>query len=275
METKRKAVANKSLTVNKALTILPILTLEKGGMGMMELSKRIGLNRSTVYRLVSALMESGFIRQDPVTQKYSLGLKIVELAGHILAEMDVREIARAHLQKLARLSGETIHLSIMNKDGAAGYEIVYIDKVEGAEAVGLLTQVGKSFPAYLTAMGKAILAYLPKDELDEMLARQHFEARTKYTIVNKQELIEHLKIVRALGYAVDNEENRLTARCIGSPIFDATGEVVAAVSISGPAFRMTLKRLKTLSKPLKVTAMDISRGLGYIPAATASRDAVP
>jgi len=262
------------LTVNKALTILPILTLEKGGMGMMELSKRIGLNRSTVYRLVSALMESGFIRQDPVTQKYSLGLKIVELAGHILAEMDVREIARAHLQKLARLSGETIHLSIMNKDGAGGYEIVYIDKVEGSEAVGLLTRVGKSFPAYLTAMGKALLACLPEDELEEMLERQHFEARTENTIVNKQALVEHLKIVRSLGYAIDNEESRLTARCIGAAIFDVTGEAVAAVSISGPAFRMTRKRLKTLSKPLKATTLDISRGLGYVPAAS-SRNSDP
>lgn len=274
MKTKRVAVSNKSLTVNKALTILPILTQEKGGMGMMELSKRIGLNRSTVYRLVSALMESGFIRQDPATQKYSLGLKIVELAGHIMAEMDVREIARPHLQKLARLSGETIHLSVMNKDGAGGYEIVYIDKVEGAEAVGLLTRVGKSFPAYLTAMGKALLACLPPEELDEMLDRQQFAARTEYTIIDKQTLVEHLKVVRSLGYAIDNEENRLTARCIGAPIFDATGEAIAAVSISGPAFRMTLKRLKTLSKPLKATTQDISRGMGYTPAIL-ERSAVP
>ena len=109
MKRKQTSVSYAPSTVKKALSILPILAAEKGGLGMMDLAKKIGLNRSTVYRLVSALLESGFVRQNPATQKYSLGLKIVELAGHMLSEMEVREVARLHLQKLTQLTNETTH----------------------------------------------------------------------------------------------------------------------------------------------------------------------
>lgn len=274
MKRKQTSVSYAPSTVKKALSILPILAAEKGGLGMMDLAKKIGLNRSTVYRLVSALLESGFVRQNPATQKYSLGLKIVELAGRMLSEMEVREVARLHLQKLTQLTNETTHLGILNKDGARGYEVIYIDKIDGPEAIGLLTSVGKTFPAYVTAMGKALMAYLPDEELDEALDRQKFEARTKNTITDKQAFRDHLKVVRSLGYAIDNEENRLNARCIGAPVFDVAGKAVAAVSISGPVFRMTSKRLNTLSKPLKATALEISRDLGYQPGAS-TRGTVP
>jgi len=258
----------------KALSILSILATEKNGLGMMELAKKIGLNRSTVYRLVSALSESGFVRQDPVTQKYSLGLKIIELAGHMLAEMEVREVARPLLQRLMRLTNETIHLGILGRGGASGGEVIYIDKIDGPEAVGLLTSVGKTLPAYVTAMGKAIMAYLPEQDLEDVLDRQSFEARTENTITDKQAFRDHLKIVRSRGYATDNEENRLTACCIGAPVFDVNGDAVAAISISGPSFRMTPKKMSALSEPLKATALEISKGLGY-QANMSARNAIP
>jgi len=246
------------LTVKKALSILYVLAEEKEALGLAELAKKLGLNRSTAYRLVLALTEGGFVKQDPATQKYALGLKIVELAGDILNKMEIREVARPYLKRLMELSGETAHLGILEKG-----QIVFIDKIDGPEVVRFFTHLGKRFPAYVTSIGKAILAYLPKEDLENVLKLQSFQAHTPNTIVNKQDFRDHLNLVRSKGYAIDHEENRLTVCCIGAPIFDATGKAVAAISISGPSFRLNIKRMKELSEPLKSTALKISKNLGY------------
>jgi len=246
------------LTVKKALSVLRALGEEKDALALGALAKKIDLNRSTVYRLVSALVEDGFVKQDPFTQKYTLGLRILELAGEILGKMEIREVARPFLKELIEASGETIHLGILDKG-----EVVFIDKIDGPEFVRFFTHLGKRFPAYVTSIGKAILAYLPEDELENVLKLQIFRAHTPNTIVDKQAFQEHLKLVRSRGYAIDHEENRLMVCCIGAPIFDAAGKVVAAISISGPSFRLNLKRMKKLSEPLKSTAFKISKSLGY------------
>jgi DNA-binding IclR family transcriptional regulator len=111
-------------------------------------------------------------------------------------------------------------------------------------------------------MGKAVMAYLPEAELEEALGQQSFQARTENTITDEKTFREHLKLVEARGYATDREENRLTVSCIGAPVFDATGKVMAAISISGPSFRMTPKKMKELSRVVISTAWTISRNLG-------------
>lgn len=256
--TKRSSTSYTPLTVKKALSILCVLAEEKEALGLVDLANKLGLNRSTAYRLVLALTEGGFVKQDSATQKYSLGLKIVELAGDILNKMEIREVARPFLKELMELSGETVHLGILDKG-----QIVFIDKIDGPEVVRFFTHLGKRFPAYVTSIGKAILAYLPKEDMENVLKLQSFQAHTPNTIVNKQVFRDHLNLIRSKGYAIDHEENRLTVCCIGSPIFDAANKVVAAISISGPSFRLNLKRMKELSKPLKLTALKISKNLGY------------
>ncbi len=258
MRTKRGSTSYAPLTVKKALSILRVLAEEKEALGLVDLANKLGLNRSTAYRLVLALTEDGFVKQDPATQKYSLGLKIVELAGDILNKMEIREVARPFLEELMELSGETVHLGILDKG-----QIVFIDKIDGPEVVRFFTHLGKRFPAYVTSIGKAILAYLPKEDMENVLKLQSFQAHTPNTIVNKQVFRDHLNLIRSKGYAIDHEENRLTVCCIGSPIFDAANKVVAAISISGPSFRLNLKRMKELSKPLKLTALKISKSLGF------------
>jgi len=258
MKTKKISPDYGPSTVKRALSILFILKNEKDGLRMMDLATKLNLNRSTVYRLVSALTESGMVKQDPATQRYSLGLKLIELAGHMLAEMKVREVAQPFLQKLMQISRETVHLGILERG-----EVVYIDKIDGPEPVRLLTHVGKALPAYVTSMGKAIMAYLPEEELEEVLNQQSFEAITKNTITNKQAFRDHLKLVRSVGYATDHEENRPTACCLGAPVFDFVGKVIAAVSVSGPSFRLTPKRMRELSGLVKSTASEISKSLGY------------
>jgi DNA-binding IclR family transcriptional regulator len=129
--------------------------------------------------------------------------------------------------------------------------------------VRFFTHVGKRFPAYVTSIGKAIAAYLPEEKLEEVLKLQSFRAHTPNTITSPRAFREHLKLIRSRGYAVDNEENRLTVCCIGAPVFDSEGKVIAGISISGPSFRLTWRKMRELSKPLKSTAVRISRSLGY------------
>jgi len=246
------------LTVKKALTILCALAKEKDGLGVLSLAKKLDLNRSTAHRLVSALMENGFVKQDPTHHRYTLGLKIIELAGELLSRMEVRQIALPYLQELVEMTRETVHLGILDRG-----EVVFIDKIEGPELVRFFTHIGKRFPAYVTSIGKAITAYLPEDELEEVLKLQSFEARTPNTLTSERTFREHLKRIRSRGYAIDHEENRQTVCCVGAPIFDSDGRVIAAISISGPSFRLTPRKMKELSGPLKSTALKVSRSLGY------------
>lgn len=248
---------NTPSTVMKALSLLSILKTEKSGIGIRELSEKMNLNRSTAYRLISALVLSGFARQDRVTKKFFLGMKLIELAGSMLSDMEIRKIARPFLKRLTEKTGEATHLGILDDD-----EVVYIEKIDGQEAVRLFTNVGSRYPAYVTSIGKAILAYLPEKKLDEVLMRQSWEPFTKNTITNKKEFIENLKAIRSRGYAIDNEENRLTVTCAGVAIFDSNNEVVAGISISGPSFRLTPQKIKKHSKYIIRTAADISRALG-------------
>ena len=253
-----KSASYAPLTVKKALSVLTALGEEKEGMGVLALARKLTLNRSTVHRLISAFVESGFVRQDPTTHRYVIGMRILELAGDALARMEVRRVALPFLQELVEATGETVHLGIMDRG-----DVVFIDKIEGPELVRFFTHVGKRFPAYVTSIGKAIAAYLPQEEAEKILDFQSFEAHTENTITTRQAFKEHLKQIRKKGYAIDNEENRRGVCCLGSPVFDSDGRVVAAVSISGPAFRLSLKKMRELSGPLKATALEISKTLGY------------
>jgi len=259
MKTKEVKISYSPSTVKKALSILCALGKEKDGLELPHLAKKLNLNRSTAYRLLTALIEDGFVKKDPDhQQKYCLGLKVIELAGEILSKMEIREVARPFLRELLEICRETVHLGILDKG-----EVIFIDKIEGPDIVRLFTYPGKRFPGYVTSIGKAIMAYLSDGELEKVLALQSFQAHTPNTITGKQAFKKHLKQIRRRGYAIDNEENRLTVCCVGVPVFDSNGRALAAISISGPSFRLNLKKLRDLAGPLKSTAIKISKELGY------------
>lgn len=242
--------------------ILDILGQTPQGISLRDLSAKVNLPKGTTHRLLSSLMYLGYVRQDDSTRHYLLGFKLVELGNILLNQLDLRKEAEPYLKELAERTRETIHMVILDHS-----EVVYIEKVEGdhnPSGLKMASRVGLRNPAHSSAVGKVLLAHLSETELNQILKEKPLEKRTENTITDVTQLKEHLKWVRNQGFAIDNEENEKGVRCIGAPIFDRTGRPVAAISISGPAFRITKKLAQeVLKKEVMETALKISQQLGY------------
>lgn len=245
-------------SVDRALTILQILSTRKRGFGVTEISREMNLNKTSVYRMLSTLVKHGLAEQDAETERYKLGYKILELSSTLLDSIDLRAEAKAYLNELENLTNEVIHLVVFDRG-----EVVYIEKLEGNETLRMHSKVGTRAPMHCTSVGKVILAYLPSAEVSTMIESYELKEHTPRTIVDKDELFNHLKEIRKKGYALDLEENELGINCIAAPIFDHTGKVVAAISISGPTMRMTDERLNELKDKIIEVSGKISKRLGY------------
>jgi IclR family transcriptional regulator, KDG regulon repressor len=245
-------------SVDRALRILEIISTRKEGYGITEISKEMLLNKTSVYRMVSTLVQHGFVEQDAETEKYKMGYKVLELSSILLEFLDLRTEAKAYLKELEQFTNEVIHLVVYDRG-----EVVYIEKLEGSETLRMHSKVGTRAPMHCTSVGKAILAYLPPSEVSQLLDQYDFTEHTPYTIMDKDALMKHLVEVREQGFAFDMEENELGINCIAAPIFDNSRKVVAAISISGPTMRMTSEKLDELKTRIVEVALKISRRLGY------------
>ncbi|MEW8958211.1 MAG: IclR family transcriptional regulator [Moorella sp. (in: firmicutes)] len=246
------------LSIEKSLKILEALAAAGEGLGLSELSRRLSLNKSTVYRMLTTFKVHGYVDQEPVTGKYTLGFKILELSSSLLERLDVRAVAHPFLKELAEKSGEVAHMVIRD-----GTEAVYIDKVEGNRTIRMYSQIGRRVALHSTAVGKAILAFLPPEEVEEIIGEKGLPAFTPRTITSLTTLQAELAGVRERGYAVDDGENEEGIRCVGAPIFDHQGQVIAALSISGSVITVTLERLPILGLLVRRASGEISRRLGY------------
>ena len=248
--------------IERASFLLNILGQNPQGISIRNLSLEVKLPKATTHRLLSSLLYFGYVRQDPNTRNYFLGFKLVELGNLLLNQLDIRKEAELSLRQLAEKTRETVHMVFLDHD-----EIVYVEKVEGDRNPGGLrmgSRVGLRSPAHCCAVGKVLLSFLPEDDLDRLLKKRKLVPRTENTIITLPQLKEHLKTVRMQGYAMDDEENEKGIRCVAAPIYDESGNAVAAVSISGPAFRVTRKgATEDLKDQAIQTALTISRRLGY------------
>ena len=249
-------------TIERASSILDILGQNPQGISIRELSTKIRLPKGTTHRLLSSLSYFGYVRQDPKTRNYLLGLKLVELGQLLLSQLDLRKEAEPFLRDLAERTKETVHMVILDR-----HEIVYIDKVEtdqNPSGLKMASRVGLRNPAHSSAVGKVLLAHFPEEELKNFIKEKGLAKRTENTIVDPAQLKEHLKSVRAQGYAIDDEENEKGIRCVAAPIYNEVGKTVAAISISGPAFRITKKVIQeSLKKEVMETALKVSQRLGF------------
>lgn len=246
-------------SVSRALDIITLVSLKKGGLGVTEIAKQIDINKSSVYRILSTLVQYGYIEQDGDTGKYKLGYKFLEISSKLLESIDLRAEARPFLQELENETNEVIHLVVYDQG-----EVVYIEKLEGNETLRMHSKVGKRAPMHCTSVGKAILAHLPLNVVIDILDRKGMPVHTDKTITDKDEFLKELSQVRQNGYALDLEENEYGITCVAAPIFDHLGKVIAAVSISGPTMRMTEDRLKTLKTIMIRTGKEISARLGHV-----------
>lgn len=245
-------------SVDRALSILEVISDYSEGLGVTEISDKVGLHKSTVHRLLATLIYKGYVTQDSKTNKYMITLKLFELGNKKVEEMDILVISKPYIRELMTRVNEVVHLVIRE-----GNEIVYVDKVEANNTIRMASTIGRRSPLYCTSVGKAILAQLSEEEIEEIWSSSKIEKLTKYTITNLYDMKEELEIVREQGYAVDDEENEMGVRCVGAPIFNIFGEVEGAISISGPTIRVTRDKVDELAKEVTKCAKMISRTLGY------------
>jgi IclR family transcriptional regulator, KDG regulon repressor len=249
-------------SIERVSIILDVLSKYPQGLSLGHVSGETGLNKGTAHRLLSSLAFLDYVRQDAETKKYCLGFKLVELGNRLLSQIDLRTEARPFLMELAERTKETVHLVILDR-----FEVLYVDKVEAvAQPTGLrmVSLLGSRIPAHCSAVGKVLLAALPEESVKEIAKKRAFPRRTKNTITDPAKLLEHLKHVKKKGFALDDEENEIGVRCVGAPIHDQRGDVIAAISISVPAIRIETLVLRTTFRDLVVqTALNISEKLGY------------
>ena len=248
-----------TLTVKKAMDILDCLGRVQAPLAVSELGHRLGMPRSTTYRLLATLSKGGFVAQDVENpQKYRLGFKLVELAGSLLDSIELRQQAAPFLRQLRDDANEVVHLVALENG-----RVAYIDKLECSQAVRMHSSIGRQGFAHCTSVGKAMLAFLPESAVARIIEQHGLPALTAKTITEVPVLQRELNRIRRQGFAIDDLENEEGIRCVGAAIFDHTGQPVAAVSVSGPAFRMTLERAEALGQAVRTTAQGISRQLGH------------
>lgn len=250
---------NASSSLRRALSILMFLAEDGGhpvGVTLTELATGLGLSKSTVLRLAAPLREARLVDQDTESGRYRLGPQNALLGQVYLERLDVRRVASPLLQQLAEEVGETVHLLTFDAP-----EIVYIDKVESPQPVRMHSRIGSRQPAYCTATGKAFLAHATEDVVDLVIAAG-LPARTEFTITSPDRLRADLALTRRRGYAIDDIENEHDIRCAAAPVFDHTGAVTTAVSVSGPASRITPDRLPGIGSRLTAATRAITEQLG-------------
>ena len=247
-------------SVVRAAQILESFSIQKPAYTNSELSQRLGLSKSTVTRLLTSLEKAGFVERDPKSKEYILTYRLYQIGNVYISQSDMHKQAMPVLALLADKCLETVHLAVLND-----FQIFYLDKVEGQHPIGMTSRIGKIFPAYCTALGKALLAFLPNEQIEQYLRQTTFVRYTPNTICNADALREELKRTVERGYAVDEFENEPDVRCLAAPIRDKNGDVIAAISISGPSFRMVREKIeKNFIPALLKTARKISLRLGFV-----------
>src|SRR5438876_5160798 len=254
------AAGNRTYTITslqRGLRLLNLFALEERGLSASDVARLTSLPVSTVHRFLVNLESAGFLSCDR-SGTYQLGTACVSLGQAARGQFDVRTASLPHLQELNQRTRETVHLTVRH-----GLTAVYVEKLDSPEPLRIHSRIGAAVPLHCTGVGKVMLAYMPPDELSAILPQLEFRRLTENSIGNLQELQTHLQKVRKNGYACDLEENEPHIRCIAAPIWDHTGAVNASVSITGPAVRMSVTRLRQLAPLIQAVSKRISKEMGY------------
>lgn len=242
-------------SVERIFHLIESLAAHPAGAGLQRLAQDTDLAKSTVHRLLASLVSLGYAAQDE-NGRYRLTLKMFELSSGIVNSMDIMDVAKVHLERLAQRTGEAVHLVIRD-----GQDIVYIYKTESGP-MRMSSRVGLRSPLYCTGVGKAILATLPADEVTNIWQHTTPQKLTTHTIVEFDALQAQLAEVRTNGYAIDDEENELGVRCVAVAIPGVGGRADSAFSISGLAPYMTPERIRRIATLAQDARTDIMADLG-------------
>lgn len=245
-------------SVQKALEILNIFSRQRPELSLTELATLLSLNKSTLFGLLRTLEKYGYISQNPQTKRYRLGLRLLDRASLVVDYADVSRIAPPFLDELRDKVEENVHLGVLDNG-----EVVYLYRAQGPHSLSINSRPGMRVPVHCTAMGKSMLAFLPETEILAILEQRPLTAYSQYTITDVAQLRQALHEIQASGYAIDAEEFHIGNQCVGAPIFDLSGNVVAAISVSVPSVRMGGLRLNQIVRFVKEYATQVSEQLGW------------
>lgn len=249
---RRDAAFTGTALLSKACDVLEAVSAAPGGISQADLASQMGLSRTTLYRILGKLVARGLLRQDPARRVYGLGFRLLEMAHAAWTAPDLPAVAAPELRHLRDSTGETAYVAVLE-----GREVVSLGKYEGAHEVRSAARLGERKPLHCTSQGKAILAFLPEPEREALMRRMPLRQFTPYTLTDRRQLQAALEDIRTRGYATDDEEIVEGVRCVGAPVLDSEGKVLGAISIAGPAVRMTRERLALLGPEVAATAQRI------------------
>jgi len=242
-------------SVSRALAILEVMAREEDRLGLVAISRLVGLDPTTTHRLLHTMEERGFVIQSPVDGKYSLGIRAFQIGNAVTHVSVLRQLARPFIQVLMERTGETANLAVRD-----GFEAAYVEQVAGPHFLRTFSEVGRGVPLHCTAVGKSLLMGASEAEL-KRLAANGLKRYSPNTITTLDGLMAELQRCREQGYALDLEEFEPGARCLGAPILGTDGRVLCAISVAGPATRMSNERLRALVPIITRSAAEISQAL--------------
>ncbi len=247
-----------STAVERTLLILEAAAQRDGGMSNAEFSRKLKIPKSSASYILRTLEQHGYLRRDGEGGRYRLGMKVLNLSRAALSGVDVREVALPIMRHLVDRIHITTHLAVLDHT-----EAVYVEKVEAPGFIKMNTWIGRRMEVNSTAVGKALLAYLEPKERDAILRHRGLKKCTPHTITTLPRLLQELERVRKLGYAIDDEENSLGARCVGAPIFNAEGRIEAAIASTGTINDVPKDAVPHVADMVKEAARRISHQIGY------------
>ncbi len=246
-----------SAAVERALNILELVVDRVDGMTNSEISRKLAIPKSSASYLLRTLEERGYLRRDPASHRYRIGLKVASLAHGMLEFLDLRQAASPVLRQLVERTRLTAHLAILDNGRA-----VYIDRAEIPGFLRINTWVGRDINVHATAVGKVLMAYRSEREVRDVLEAQGMARKTANTLETPEAYLASLQEVRRLGFAEDIEENNLGVRCVAAPVFNAAGEVTAAIGLTGASSQVTDENAPQLARIAIKAALMASLNLG-------------
>jgi DNA-binding IclR family transcriptional regulator len=246
-------------SLHRAFDILETIGNSQIPMSIKKITEETGLPKSTVYRLLNNLENRNYAFCD-TNGNYRLGYQLLMMSQWAEKDFEIKNLAKASLESLNAFTKETVHLAILQ-----GRRVLYVDTVESPYSSRLVIKMGTTNSVHCTALGKALLINHKDAEILDILEAEGMEKRTEHTVTKPLDYLKEMEVVRKLGYALDQQECEMEGRCIGAPIYDKSGKVVAAISVSGIATRFSLDFIvkEVVSKLLEST-LRISRVLGYV-----------
>jgi len=244
--------------LDRAFRILDVLAEADRELGATEVAERLRLHKSTTHRLLVILERQRFIEKNTDNAKYRLGWRLFELGALAVSRLDLYSLARPYVSRLMEQTGETAHLGVIR-----GGELISLVNAESRRTVRTPSTVGRRAPLYCTSQGKAMLAFMPEEAAADIIRGMRFRAFTRNTITRPSRMKAELARIRELGYGVDDEEFEEGLRCIGAAVHNHAGEVIAGISIAGPAYRVGGERMREQVDAVLATARELSAALGF------------